>query len=78
MIKLFEVEGFKNFENKLSLDFSKVRDYKFNPMCIKDGLIKKALIFGKNSIGKSYFGLAIFDIVSHLSINEKPTDICRY
>ena len=63
MIKLFEVEGFENFENKLSLDFSKVRDYKFNPMCIKDGLIKKALIFGKNSIGKSYFGLAIFDIV---------------
>ena len=67
MLKLFEVSGFKNFKDPVRLDFSDVRDYKFNTQCVSSGLISKAVIYGKNSVGKSNFGLALFDIVSHLS-----------
>ena len=76
MLKLFEVSGFKNFKDTVRLDFSDIRDYKFNPQCITNGLIGKAIIYGKNSIGKSNFGLAVFDIVSHLSTKmSAPTSM---
>lgn len=67
MLKLFEVSGFKNFNEMIRLDFSDVHDYKFNTACITENLLSKMIIYGKNSVGKSNFGLAIFDIVSHLS-----------
>lgn len=50
-----------------SLDFSDVRDYKFNSDCISSNLLSKIIVYGKNSLGKSNLGLAMFDIVSHLS-----------
>lgn len=67
MLKLFEVSGFKSFKNTVTLDFSDVRDYKFNTECISNDIVGKMIIYGKNSIGKSNFGLAVFDIISHLS-----------
>lgn len=67
MLKLFQVRGFKNFKNLFTLDFSDVRDYRFNCQCINNSLVTKAIIYGKNSVGKTNFGLAIFDIVKHLS-----------
>ncbi len=67
MLKLFEVKGFKNFKNTITLDFSDVQDYNFNKNCLCGNLVGKIIIYGKNSIGKSNFGLAVFDIVSHLS-----------
>lgn len=67
MLKLFEVTGFKNFNQTVRLDFSDVRDYRFNEACISNGLLGKIIIYGKNAIGKSNFGLALFDIITHLS-----------
>lgn len=67
MLKRFEVSGFKNFDHTFALDFSDVRDYKFNTECIGQGLLKNIIIYGKNAIGKTNFGLAIFDIVAHLT-----------
>lgn len=67
MLKLFEVTGFKNFKETIRLDFSDVRDYRFNETCITNGLLGKAIIYGKNSVGKSNFGLALFDIISHIT-----------
>ena len=78
MIKLFEVSGFKNFKDTITLDFSDVRDYKFNSQCITKGLIGKSIIYGKNSIGKSNFGLALFDIVSHLSSKNVTPNLYDY
>lgn len=78
MLKLFEVFGFKNFKNPVKLDFSDVRDYKFNSSCITDGLIGKSIIYGKNSIGKTNFGLALFDIVSHLSTKNVSPGLYDY
>lgn len=70
MLKLFEVQGFKNFKDKITFDFSNVRDYKFNTECISNGLLGKTIIYGKNSVGKTNLGLAMFDIVSHLTSNN--------
>ncbi len=67
MLKLFEVNGFKNFEKKVTLDFADVRDYKFNKECVKENLLNTIIIYGKNAIGKSNYGLALFDIVTHLT-----------
>ena len=78
MLELFEVSGFKNFKDIVRLDFSDVRDYKFNTHCVSDGLIGKAIIYGKNSIGKSNFGLALFDIVSHLSSKNVTPNLYDY
>ena len=52
MLKLFEVIGFKNFKDRIRLDFSDIRDYKFNSACITNHIIGKMIIYGKNSIGK--------------------------
>ena len=75
MLKLFEVSGFKNFSHKISLDLSDVRDYRFNEHCIKDGLLRNCIIYGKNSSGKSNFSLAVFDIVAHLTGNNVSPDL---
>ena len=67
MLKRFEVVGFKNFGQRISIDFSDVRDYQFNQNCIRNGLLNKLIVYGKNAVGKSNLGLAIFDIVTHLT-----------
>lgn len=78
MLKLFEVTGFKNFENTIRLDFSDTRDYKFNDCCISDGMLSKIIVYGNNSVGKSNLGLAIFDIVTHLTTNHVGPDLYDY
>ena len=78
MLKLFEVSGFKNFKDKISLNFADVRDYKFNNKCILNNMIGKSIIYGKNSAGKSNFGLAMFDIVAHLSSKHVTPNLYDY
>ena len=70
-LKRFEVQNYKNFGKKITMDFSKVNDYDFNTECIADGVIKNAIIYGKNAVGKSNFGLAIMDLTNHLVDNAK-------
>jgi len=67
MLKLFEVEGFKNFHEKITLDFSDVRGYQFNEHCVKDGLLKTGIVYGKNSSGKTNLSLALFDVAQHFA-----------
>ena len=70
MLKRFEVQGFKSFSHPVTIDFSDVRDYKFNDSCIKNNLLNKIIIYGRNSVGKTNLGLALFDIVSTLTSNN--------
>jgi AAA15 family ATPase/GTPase len=67
VLKLFEVTGYKNFDKTIRLDFSDVRDYQFNTECVRDGLLSRMIVYGKNASGKSNLGHAIFDIVMHLT-----------
>lgn len=78
MLKLFEVSGFKNFEKSIRLDFSDIHDYKFNDSCVAKGLLGKIIVYGKNSTGKSNLGLALFDIVSHLTTNNITPGLYEY
>ena len=66
MLKLFEVSGYTIFDEKITLDFSDVRDYKFNTECIEKGLIGKMIIYGKNAVGKTMFANALIDVASHI------------
>lgn len=70
MLKRFQVSNFKQF-NSLEWNFSKVRSYDFSRGCLTvtsaGNFVKTALVFGRNSSGKSNLGLAVFDILQHLS-----------
>ncbi len=65
MLKRITVKNYKCFED-LSLDLL-AADYSYNPILVKDGIVNKALIYGKNGTGKTSLGLAIFDLVQHLT-----------
>ena len=70
MLKRFEVNNFKGFKDTLVFDLS-ARDYAFNPGIVKSGFVNKAIIYGKNGVGKSSLGIALFDIVAHLTDKER-------
>ena len=64
MLKKFTVQNYKNFKDEISIDFENIAGYQFGTDCIKDGLISKALIYGRNATGKTNLGRALLDIVS--------------
>ena len=63
----FTVKGFRNFKDSITIDFTDVRDYRFTPECITDGIITKMGIYGPNGSGKSNLGIALFNIVPYLT-----------
>ena len=69
MLKRFEVENYKGFKDRLVFDLS-AREYAFNKNLVKNGIVNKGIIYGKNGIGKSNLGIALFDIISHLTDKE--------
>lgn len=75
MLKRFEVSNFRGFNDPLIMDFSRIRNYDFNTLCVRNGLINKALVFGKNGTGKSNLGLALFDITLHLTDMTKDSKL---
>jgi len=74
MLTKFAVTNFRGFSKRIEWDLSKPNNYSFQPEVIKNGIIKNGIIYGPNGIGKSNFGLALFDIVYHLTIKWKKTD----
>lgn len=74
MLIKFAVTNFRGFANRIEWDLSKPSNYTFSPEVIKNGVIKNGIIYGPNGVGKSNFGLAIFDIVYHLTIKWKKGD----
>lgn len=70
MIKKFEVENFKGFKTKLTLDLS-AREYAFNKNLVINDIVNKAIVYGKNGVGKSSLGIALFDIIWHLTDKER-------
>lgn len=74
MLKKFAVTNFKNFENRIEIDFGKHSNYEFNKEIVQEDCISKSMIYGINGSGKSNLALAIFDIVLHLTDKEKLID----
>lgn len=75
MLVKFCVEGFKCFSKKLVLDLSKTNNYEFNADAINNGVVSKGIIYGFNGCGKSSLGVALFDIVSHLTDKRCKPDL---
>ena len=71
MLKKFSVENFKGFKDKITLDIGSPSNYGFHPEVIEDGCITKGIIYGINGCGKSNLGLAIFDVITHLTEKQK-------
>ena len=69
MLKSLTVNNFKAFKEPVTIDFSATGNYTFNTEAVKDGIVKTAVMYGKNASGKSSLGLAIFDIVGTLTDN---------
>ena len=63
MLLKFSVKGFRNFKDTITMDFSDISGYKFSDDCINNGVITKALIYGKNAVGKTNLCAAMFTIV---------------
>lgn len=78
MLAKFSVTNFKNFKNTFTVDFTKTKSYEFNQECVKNGIVNKALIYGENGTGKSNLGLAIFDLVGHLTTSNKSQNLYRH
>ena len=69
MLKKVEITNFKNFNEKFTFDLSETNNFEFNKECIQNGIVNTGVIYGQNGCGKSNLGLAIFDMVSHLTDN---------
>lgn len=69
MLKRFEVENFRGFSGKWVLNLESAQ-YSFNQSVVYNGLVKNALIYGINGAGKTTLGVALFDVVSHLTDNR--------
>ena len=73
MLQKFKVEGFKNFASKIEFDLTS-GNYSFNDSVVKNNILATAVIYGDNASGKSNLGLAIMDIITHLTDNEKNSN----
>lgn len=67
MLKKFSVTNFKGFNSEFVFDLSNANNYAFNSESIKNGIVNNALVYGHNGVGKSNLGLALFDIIGHLT-----------
>lgn len=71
MLKKFSVENFKGFKDKITFDIGSPSNYSFNSEIIRNGCVTKGIIYGTNSCGKSNLGLAVLDIITHLTEKQK-------
>ena len=76
MLTKFKVSNFKSFNTEFVFDLQNSNGYTFNNQSIKNGVVNNALVYGYNGVGKSNLGLAIFDIIGHLTDNQ--TDDIKY
>lgn len=70
MLTKFSVSNFKSFNKEFVFDLQNTNGYNFNKESVIEGVVENAIVYGKNGVGKSNLGLAIFDIIGHLTDAE--------
>lgn len=78
MLRRFEVEGFRNFNDRLVLDLTKLHDYHFNEDATRDGLVKCGIVYGRNAVGKTNLCNALFDVRANIGMAERVLDESNY
>lgn len=71
MLKKFVVTNFKNYKTRTEFDLGNPSNYEFNSNVVDANGITKAMIYGINGSGKSNLGLAMFDIIYHLTDKQR-------
>ena len=74
MLKKFAVKNYRGFADRIEWNLSSPSNYEFNTFAIKNEIIKNGIVYGQNGCGKTNLGLAIFDIVNHLTQKFKRPD----
>lgn len=67
MLAEFRVRNYRNFRDELRFSLESNKNYEFNQKAIHNGIIKDSVIVGYNASGKTNLGLAMMDIVIHLT-----------
>lgn len=73
MLVNFAVKNYRGFQEKLVWNLSNPSNYEFNSFAVKDGVVKNGIVYGPNGSGKTNLGMAIFDIVNHLTQKFKKS-----
>ena len=74
MLTKFAVKNYRGFVDRIEWDLSHPSNYTFSLYAIKDNIVKNGIIYGPNGSGKTNIGLALFDIVNHLTQKFKKAD----
>lgn len=74
LLKKFCVENFKCFSKRVEFNLGKTGNYEFNTYAVKNSIVTKGIIYGFNGSGKSNLGLALFDIIAHLTDKQTARD----
>ena len=74
MLRKFAVTNFMGFAQEIVFDLSDTKRYEFNTNCIRNGIVNSSIVYGHNGSGKSNLGLAIFDIIAHLTDKNKAEE----
>ncbi|MDO4803428.1 MAG: ATP-binding protein [Lachnospiraceae bacterium] len=62
MLKRFSVSNYRCFRDAVEMVFDNIGTYNYNEECILNGLLGKAIIYGRNATGKTNLGKAVSDI----------------
>lgn len=63
----FSVDNFRGFDSSINLSLDHPSDYQFQNDLVQDGVIKTAIIYGKNGSGKTSLCRALSDVVTVLT-----------
>jgi hypothetical protein len=74
MLIKFASKNYRGFKERIEWDLSRPSNYEFNQYAIKDGIVKNGIVYGPNGSGKTNLGLAVFDVVNHLTQKFKKGD----
>ena len=53
MLAKIEITNFKSFNDNFIFDLSETSLFNFNPECVKNKIVNKAIIYGKNGYRKN-------------------------
>ncbi|MCQ2069904.1 MAG: AAA family ATPase [archaeon] len=71
MLIRFWVENYRGFRDRVELDLSDKKNYRYGNDCVRGDFLDKIIILGDNGAGKTDFGYAITDIVGTVTGMEK-------
>jgi len=67
MITKFSVKNFRCFSEWTHVELTTDKKYEFNENAIHNNTIRHAMIYGENGEGKSNLGMAMLELITHIS-----------